>query len=393
MKMINNDKCLICNAKCHKTDFQTPGCVTSDGKFINSPLSHSYCSNCGYVFVDFDKRIDNYEKFYKTEYEFLLEGEVEPVLDDKKYSDILLEFFQDFLENSPRKTFFDIGAGKGNFIQAVHDKFEKLQKYAIEPGKSFEILKTKTFLKKVYNDFFRSENFNIKFDYISLVGVLEHVQNPKEFLLDIKNIMHKDSYLLIEVPNFENNKSDLLTIDHLSKFTEKSILNLFKVCGLEVIKQRVSNSIPMQFILKRVNSEDCEINSTGVVNPLNETEIESYINNAVKYLKKVEKDVSKVENDKIIVYGQGLILHYLLGINKIKIENIVCVIDDNPFYWGKKFKNQVKILSFDDFMQSALYKQTNKIFLAMNDCYHRKVINKLKSTDELKNLQIIGANI
>jgi hypothetical protein len=42
------------------------------------------------------------------------------------------------------------------------------------------------------------------------------------------------------------------------------------------------------------------------------------------------------------VYGQGLILHYLLGINKIKIENIVCVIDDNPFYWGKKFKNQVK---------------------------------------------------
>jgi hypothetical protein len=44
-------------------------------------------------------------------------------------------------------------------------------------------------------------------------------------------------------------------------------------------------------------------------------------------------------------------------------------------------------------MQSALYKQTNKIFLAMNDCYHRKVINKLKSTDELKNLQIIGANI
>ncbi|GAB1465755.1 hypothetical protein MASR2M54_12550 [Aliarcobacter cryaerophilus] len=96
----------------------------------------------------------------------------------------------------------------------------KIKKYALEPSKAYKQLRTKSFLQEKYNNFFNSNDFVKQFDYISLIGVLEHVPNPKEFLIDIKNIMHEDSYILIEVPNFENNKSDLLTVDHLSKFTE-----------------------------------------------------------------------------------------------------------------------------------------------------------------------------
>ncbi|MDN5062714.1 class I SAM-dependent methyltransferase [Aliarcobacter butzleri] len=372
--MIN---CLVCSSKTHKISFEIMRCVTSDAKIINAPLSHSYCSSCGFVFVDFDKRV-NYEEFYTNEYEFLLDGEVEPTLDDGKYSDSLVEFYQEFLENSSDKTFFDIGAGKGNFIQAVENKYNKLQKYALEPSKSYEILKTKNFLKEKYNSFFNSKDFTLKFDYISLIGVLEHVPNPKEFLLDIKSIMNEDSYILIEVPNFENNKSDLLTVDHLSKFTENSILNLFNICGINVIKKRVSNSVPMQFILKKSNDHNSSINS------LNNFD---YINNAINYLKKIENDISNIENDKIVVYGQGLVLDYLIGINKINIENIVCVIDDNPLYQGKKYKNKINILSFDEFKISNLSNKTKKIFLAMNDCYHHKVNYKLDG------FEVIGANI
>ncbi|GAB1465756.1 hypothetical protein MASR2M54_12560 [Aliarcobacter cryaerophilus] len=74
-------------------------------------------------FTRLDKRVD-YEKFYKDEYEFLLDGEVEPSLNDGKYSDSLVEFYQEFLENSSDKTFFDIGSGKGNFIQAVENRYK-----------------------------------------------------------------------------------------------------------------------------------------------------------------------------------------------------------------------------------------------------------------------------
>ena len=377
IKFMDNLNCQICENSVKRINFKIEKCVTSDTRVINTPLSHSYCLNCGFVFIDFDKRVD-YEKFYKDEYEFLLDGEVEPSLNDGKYSDSLVEFYQEFLENSSDKTFFDIGAGKGNFIQAVENKYNKLQKYALEPSKSYEILKTKNFLKEKYNSFFNSKDFTLKFDYISLIGVLEHVPNPKEFLLDIKSIMNEDSYILIEVPNFENNKSDLLTVDHLSKFTENSILNLFNICGINVIKKRVSNSVPMQFILKKSNDHNSSINS------LNNFD---YINNAINYLKKIENDISNIENDKIVVYGQGLVLDYLIGINKINIENIVCVIDDNPLYQGKKYKNKINILSFDEFKISNLSNKTKKIFLAMNDCYHHKVNYKLDG------FEVIGANI
>lgn len=370
------DNCLICDSKTHKIDFKVMKCVTSDNKVIDTPLSHSYCSNCGFVFIDFDKRV-NYEKFYTDEYEFLLDGEVEPTLDDGKYSDSLVEFYQEFLENDSNKTFFDIGAGKGNFIQAVENKYEKLQKYALEPSKAYEQLKTKSFLKEKYNNFFNSNNFSLKFDYISLIGVLEHVPNPKEFLIDIKKIMHENSYILIEVPNFENNKSDLLTIDHLSKFTEDSILNLFKICGMKILKKRVSNSVPMQFILKKSNDKNIKINSLDDFN---------YIDSAISYLTKIDNDIENIKNEKIAVYGQGLVLDYLIGVHRIKIENIKCIIDDNSLYQGKKYKNKIPILSFEDFLNEDISNNIQTIFLAMNDCYHHKVINKLKD------FKIIGVN-
>ncbi|RXJ90599.1 hypothetical protein CRV01_05450 [Arcobacter sp. CECT 8983] len=369
--------CQICNGFVKKIDFQIMKCVTSDTKVINTPLNHSYCSNCGFVFIDFDKRVD-YEKFYKDDYEFLLDGEVEPTIDDGKYSDSLVEFYQEFLENDSSKTFFDIGAGKGNFIQAVENRYEEIKKYALEPSKSYEQLKTKSFLQEKYNNFFNSSDFIKQFDYISLIGVLEHVPNPKKFLIDIKNIMHEDTYILIEVPNFENNKSDLLTIDHLSKFTENSILNLFNVCSMKVIKKKVSNSVPMQFILKKISNDNIKINS------LNDFD---YINHAISYLKKIENDICNIKNDKIVIYGQGLVLDYLIGVGKINIKNIVCIIDDNSLYQGKKYKNKIDILSFAEFKTSNLLNETKKIFLAMNDCYHHKVSCKLND------FEIIGANI
>ena len=146
---------------------------------------------------------------------------------------------------------------------------------------------------------------------------------------------------------------------------------------MKVIKKRVSNSVPMQFIVKK-STNNIKINF------LNDFD---FINNAISYLKKIENDICNIKNDRIAVYGQGLVLDYLIGVGKINIENIVCVIDDNSLYQGKKYQNKIDILSFDEFKISNLSNKTKKIFLAMNDCYHHKVNYKLDG------FEVIGANI
>lgn len=354
--------CCICGSKTKAIDFKLNGCVSSDAKLINHPISHSYCQECGYIFINKNNRID-YHKFYKDEYDFLLNGDIEPTIGEVKYSKHLVDFYLEFIQKNKSGTFFDIGAGKGNFINAIYEKFPKLQYTALEPSKSFEIIKKRNFIKNLHNDFFSSKNFKLKYDFLSLIGVLEHVPNPKSFLYDIKNIMNESSYLLIEVPNFKNNKADLLTIDHLSKFTEESIKNLFLITGLKVVKKQTSATVPMQFIVK-----------VGVEKEIEKTNINIDVVNSVKYLKQIFSDAEQFKDKNISIYGQGLVMEYLLGINILKLNNVSCIIDDNPLYQGKRWKGKLSIVSFEVFEKEY---NTKIVYLAMNDCYHEKVLNKL----------------
>ena len=68
-------KCLVCDSRMiKKISFKIGKAVTSDAKSVNIPLSHSYCSNCGYIFVDFDKRVD-YKKYLNPKSLNLMEKE------------------------------------------------------------------------------------------------------------------------------------------------------------------------------------------------------------------------------------------------------------------------------------------------------------------------------
>ena len=361
--MFEKNKCLICSSKTFEFPFSFENSISSDTQFFSKQIIHHYCNYCGYIFIDPEKRLD-YDSFYKLDYDFLLEGEIEPVLESKKYSDYLVDFYEPFINDKPEKKFFDIGAGKGNLLEAFFAKFPKLHYTALEPSKAYNLLKKKKFISKTFNSFYNSNNFKDKFDYLSLIGVLEHVSDPKLFLLDIKKIMHEESLLLIEVPNFSNNKADLLTIDHLSKFTEGSLTNLFNKTGFKIIKKQISSTVPMQYILKKSDIKD-----------LKKIHIKINIKKAAEYIKYVFKDVEKIKNDQLAVYGQGLIMEYLFGSEILDVNKISCIIDDNILYHNKLWKNKIPIVDFNTFKKK--YK-TKKILLGMNDCYHHKVVNKLQ---------------
>ena len=355
--------CCICGNPSKEINFYVNKSVSSDARLINHAIRHRYCDKCGYIFIDEKYRIDR-NKFYKDDYDFLLDGDVEPTIKEIKYSQYLVNLFSKYIRDKKDLSFFDIGSGKGNFIKAMHEKFSKLKYTALEPSKAFKVLKNNNFISELHNNFFEFKNKNKKkYNYLSLIGVLEHVPNPKSFLLDIRNIMNISSYLLIEVPNFTNNKSDLLTVDHISKFTHESIKNLFNVVGFEIIEEQVLSTVPMQYVLRIQKEDNIKI-----------LDVKNDINNAVAYLKQAFSDAEKLKNKKIAIYGQGLIMEYLLGSGILNYKNIVCIVDDNPLYQVKKWKNKLPIVNLNKYFleYEAIY-----MYLAMNDCYHKDVLKKL----------------
>jgi SAM-dependent methyltransferase len=83
-----------------------------------------------------------------------------------------------------------------------------------------------------------------KFDVLILSHILEHLDNPEEFLLKFKNFF---KFVYIELPDFESSfsnsyrlkvKSDLIytDLDHVSEFDRIEICEILKNCKIKIIE-------------------------------------------------------------------------------------------------------------------------------------------------------------
>jgi len=154
-----NRQCQICRKTNDGEAFKTDGSVSSDGVFQPFSINLTTCDYCGnaYIIQDATRR-ENLRKFYQQEYAFLLGSEEEEPCEITEqaaipYSDSLVSFLLPHIDNVIHKRILDVGAGKGNFLTALHRKFPKIEKHAIEPSSAFKRLSKISFLKSCQNVF------------------------------------------------------------------------------------------------------------------------------------------------------------------------------------------------------------------------------------------------
>lgn len=367
---MTTDTCPLClTAAATAIASSLNGSVTSDYRYFGFALTYKHCAHCGYIYRDRDDRIDN-ASYYENDYELALDTEESERMifdgEGSTYSDYLVSFLAACVRQPQGKTCLDIGAGKGNFVSSLHRAFPEMGISAIEPSRSYQVLQNKKYLRHAYNAFFSSRDFSGEhFDYINMSEVLEHVMAPLQFLTEVKSIMKDDGLLMISVPNVENDRYDFLSPDHISRFTPASLNNLMNVAGFEVLRSDVlPRSASMLIVVKK-----------SPARPVNKNHSTDSINAALTLIERAIADAKRISSEKVVFYGQGLIITYLLGCGIVSPGNITCIIDDNTMYQGKKWKRFVDIISLDVFL--ALKKDVGNIFLAMNECYHQQVIAKI----------------
>ena len=74
-----------------------------------------------------------------------------------------------------------------------------------------------------------------EFGLITMVHVLEHVPEPREFLQRLGDRLTRDGVIMAQVPNYGQNPFDLLVADHCTHFTLATIEALLRGAGYEVI--------------------------------------------------------------------------------------------------------------------------------------------------------------
>ena len=171
-----------------------------------------------------------------------------------------------------------------------------------------------------------------KYDLIVCRHILEHTNDPKEFLKICKLLLNSGGKIYIEVPNLANTLETLRLVDffndHLQYFTENSLRLLAQTQGLA--GERVAywlNQSHLGMILSDNNSVEYH-NAPADLN------IPELIDSAEQNLRLIIEQMATV--DKIVIYGAGA--HSCTFVSQLTDDlrhKIKCVFDRSSSKQGR----------------------------------------------------------
>lgn len=236
--------CKICKTKISKSSFikeQIPYAICSKCTHLNG-LYEDTENFCNRIYTEDNHLVDLYNKANKKEFKNRMQEIYMPKVN----------FFLDILNKNnvdlSKVEFLDIGAGSGYFVDALlqskinNIKGVEVSKAQVEFGNKM-IGEKKLFYESISNtegQVIRNTNADI----ISLVGVLEHVREPRKVLKNIKSNKNI-KYVYFSVPLFspcvffelsnDNSWHRQLARGHTHLFTYESIKYFCKEFNFEIL--------------------------------------------------------------------------------------------------------------------------------------------------------------
>ena len=151
----------------------------------------------------------------------------------------------------------DIGCGSGLLVKEFEDL--KYDSYGLEPSE-FLVNEGKKSNLKIYNGTLDDFDFCNEFSFISLIDVIEHVQNPRNLLNHINKALIENGYLLVITPRRDSLFRFLLNFNwwhyrvaHVGYFSKKNLTDILNSTGFHVIDYKFAKwYLPLDYIINRI---------------------------------------------------------------------------------------------------------------------------------------------
>lgn len=276
-------------------------------KYRVSKYYYYYCSNCELLFLYPLFTRGEINKYYSQEFDYDV-----GIYNEKRIRERSKKILKRLKKINPHgQTLLDIGSGFGYFL----DEAKKIEiiGIGIEPSKNIYVQSINrlniSVLNIHLNKFIKMYPYK-KYDFITMIHVIEHLPNPLEAVRSISNLLSKSGILYIETPNFaswlskfEKDKYIFLTPpEHLFIFSLKSLNYVIKKVPHLIIKKISSYSYPEHFM--------------GIVKILLNKKKHKYRFNK-NQLTTTKKNTSYIKKIKYFLFDKFLasLLHLLLDID------------------------------------------------------------------------------
>ena len=284
-------------------------------------------SKYGYYYADPTPTEEEIKKFYEEEFyqkpkASINDSALEVRERDSEFYDYWYNFYLDLIPNNLKEnpaSLLDLGCGYGHFLSYVKNNSKISSLTGVEPFPEFlEFVESMDIEGYVSTLESFTDSPPKKFDTVTMINVLEHINNPQAVLKNIaKNLLNKGGSLILQVPNdfnviqkiaVEKNSCDQWWFSppiHISYFSPSSLKRLLKVCGFTKIETFCSFPIDMFLLMNKdyINNPDL-----GRQAHLDRLEFEkSFLNfNKTDELKNIYKSFSQAEIGREIICSASL---------------------------------------------------------------------------------------
>jgi len=215
--------------------------------FDKSGFTYVRCSECTFVFVNprlnEDSILEGYSESNHAEsnriWKEVLETNQQQSFNTQAYSFLLKELKK--LGKVSGKL-LDVGCSIGHFMSLAKQFGFEAEGVELEPQARAAAIK-KGFIVKdhlIENSSYEDKSF----DVVSLLGLIEHLPNPLDFMQHIRRILKDDGFILFNgVPNINSINNIMLGSkarvfngrNHLGYYTKRTFLKLMSDSGFEVV--------------------------------------------------------------------------------------------------------------------------------------------------------------
>jgi 2-polyprenyl-3-methyl-5-hydroxy-6-metoxy-1,4-benzoquinol methylase len=210
--------------------------MLSDGQLVHADLKKEHCKNCQMVRHVSPPSQEGLDRIYKENYTLYARppGDNFEAQRQLRY----VEWVLSITGQKPGQSLFEIGAGNGSFLLQLRNLTPTWTLRGLEPS-------------SVAAEFANHAGFNIhtstldevdksliNADIVLAINVLEHTENPVDFLRQAASITKNTGRVLIICPDGERPSSELLIYDHVHSFTANAFHNIANEAGLS-IEQRI----------------------------------------------------------------------------------------------------------------------------------------------------------
>lgn len=228
-----------------KSDISCALCGSSDVSVVaetdrdGNSLRNVICDTCGLVWVDPRPTESEINEFYSEKYRSDYKGDFEPKMKhcwrETHRAIGRLEGLAPYYTSGAK--ILDIGAGAGFFAYVLRKNGAQVD--GIEPNKGYAgFAQNKLGIDSITMGYLGDVEKEGYYDIITINHVFEHLPNPLESLLQMKQLLNAEGRIILEVPNIKatyHSPNKVFHVGHLYWYSPETIRAMAAKAGFKVV--------------------------------------------------------------------------------------------------------------------------------------------------------------